>query len=162
MTQFRVRIAGDDLVFSAAHFIVFADGTCERLHGHSHRVAAELAGPLDENQCVVDFLAVRAALKTIVGQLDHRTLLPADNPAIQLRRGPGEIEVRLADRRWVFPADDCLLLPIANTTAELLAEYVGGRLIEAIERQYGAAPSWTRIEISEGTGCQAAAEIGSP
>ena len=30
-----------------------------------------------------------------------------------------------ADRRWVFPSGDCRLLPVANTTAELLAAYIG-------------------------------------
>jgi len=54
MPKFHIRIAGDELVFDAAHFITAADG-CEHLHGHSYRVAIEVSGPLDEHQCVAIF-----------------------------------------------------------------------------------------------------------
>ena len=49
---------------------------CERLHGHNYRVWAEVEGPLDENQYVIDFIALRDALKTITDELDHHMLLP--------------------------------------------------------------------------------------
>ena len=45
MSDFHVRIADDDLVFSAAHFITLEGGACERLHGHTYRVAAEVYRP---------------------------------------------------------------------------------------------------------------------
>ena len=48
--QYHVRIAKEELVFSAAHFITFAGDVCERLHGHNYRLAVEVAGPLDENR----------------------------------------------------------------------------------------------------------------
>ena len=50
--------------FQRGHFITFG-GTCERLHGHNYHVAAEVAGPLDENHLVIDFLLVRAKLREI-------------------------------------------------------------------------------------------------
>ena len=59
MEHYHVRIAKDYLVFSAAHFITYDGDVCERLHGHNYRVAAEVAGPLDENHYVVDFIALR-------------------------------------------------------------------------------------------------------
>ena len=41
----------------------------------------------------------------------------------------------LPDREWLFPRDDCVLLPIENTTAELLARYIAGkRLLEDLKR----------------------------
>ena len=58
-----VRITKDYLVFSAAHFITYAGDICERLHGHNYRVQAELEGPLDENQYVIDFIVLRDTLK---------------------------------------------------------------------------------------------------
>jgi 6-pyruvoyltetrahydropterin/6-carboxytetrahydropterin synthase len=155
MPKFHIRLARDDLVFSAGHFITLQDGVCERLHGHSYGVAAEVYGPLDENQCVVDFRAAHDALRRIIGELDHRMLLPTGHPAIQVHRLAAEVEVRFADRRWLFPPDDCLLLPVANTTTELLAEYVGRRLFEALKGQCGVSPGRVRIEIGEGTGCSA-------
>ena len=159
MPRFHIRIAGDDMTFSAGHFIAMADGQCERLHGHTYRVAAEVTGPLDADQCVVDFVALRNALKAIVAELDHRMLLPTEHPTIRAVSRAGEIEVAFADRRWVFPADDCLLLPVANTTTEMLAHYVGGRLLAALGALGGNTPSRVRIEIGEGGGAAAVCEL---
>jgi 6-pyruvoyltetrahydropterin/6-carboxytetrahydropterin synthase len=154
MPQFHIRIAGDDLTFSAAHFITL-DGTCERLHGHTYRVVAEVFGPLDGCQCVVDFVAVRNLLKAIVAELDHRVLLPTQNAAICVSSHGGEVKAVFADRRWTFPEGDCLLLPIANTTTESLAQYVGERLTAALPCLSGSSVHRLRIEIAEGTGCAA-------
>jgi 6-pyruvoyltetrahydropterin/6-carboxytetrahydropterin synthase len=147
--HYRVRVAKDYLVFSAAHFITFDGGTCERLHGHNYRVAAEVAGPLDENHYVVDFIALRDALRLIVDELDHRMLLPTEHPLIRVSTDEREVVAMFEDRRWVFPRGDCLLLPVANTTSELLARYIGLRLAEALEKRCGARPAWLQIEVDE-------------
>jgi 6-pyruvoyltetrahydropterin/6-carboxytetrahydropterin synthase len=154
MPDFHIRVAGDDLVFCAGHFITLDDGVCEHLHGHTYRVVAEVFGPLDDSQCVVDFVAVRNALKTILAELDHRVLLPKKHAAIRVASQSSAIEVAFADRRWVFPQDDCVLLPVANTTNEMLAQYVGERLAAAMK-----SLSHVRIEIGEGTGCSAVCDL---
>ena len=160
MPDFQIRVAGDDLTFSAGHFISFEGGGCERLHGHTYRVAAEVFGPLNASQYVLDFAVVRDALKSIIAELDHRVLLPTQNTAIHVSSQAGQIEVTFAGRRWAFPEDDCLLLPIANTTTEALAQYVGERLAAAIKSACCIAPDRMRIEISEGTGCAAICDWG--
>ena len=126
---YRVRVTKDYLVFSAAHFITFAGSICERLHGHNYRVEAEIHGPLDENHYVIDFIALGHALKAIVDELDHHMLLPTQHTQIAVTEADQEVEVTFEDRRWVFPRQDCILLPVANTTTELLARYIGQRLI---------------------------------
>jgi 6-pyruvoyltetrahydropterin/6-carboxytetrahydropterin synthase len=156
--DFHIRVAGDDLAFSAGHFITLENGDCERLHGHTYRVAAEVFGPLDACQCVVDFLAVRSAMKDILAELDHRVLLPAQHPAIRLSLQAAEVEAMFADRRWVFPKDDCLLLPVANTTTEALARYIGERLTAALGL-HGDSINRVQIELSEGTGCAAICDL---
>lgn len=148
MEHFHVRLSHDDLVFSAAHFITYAGQNCERLHGHNYRVSAEVHGPLDENHYVVDFLVVRQALRELLTAWDHAVLLPTQHPQIQLAVGQREVEARFHDRRWVFPRDDCRLLPLANTTAELLAADLGGRLRLRLESQ-GCRPTQLRIELEE-------------
>src|SRR5437868_4670422 len=82
---YHVRVEKDYLVFSAAHFITFDGSVCERLHGHNYRVAAEVEGPLDENHYVIDFLALRDAVRSIVADLDHFMLLPTGHPTIQVQ-----------------------------------------------------------------------------
>jgi 6-pyruvoyltetrahydropterin/6-carboxytetrahydropterin synthase len=159
MSPFHVRIAGDALIFSAAHFITFAGDTCEPLHGHNYRVAAEVWGPLDENQYVVDFLALDETLKTVLGELDHAVLLPTGHPAIRVAAGEEEVEVRFQRRRWVFPRADCRLLPVANTTAELLGQYIGERLLAELVSRGVPWPHRLRIEVEESPGRQAVCEI---
>jgi 6-pyruvoyltetrahydropterin/6-carboxytetrahydropterin synthase len=131
--SYRVRLGKDYLVFSAAHFITYDGSVCERLHGHNYRVEAEVVGPLDENHYVIDFIVLRDSLHAIVQELDHRMLLPTGHRQIEVTAGDTEVEVKFEDRRWVFPRGDCLLLPIPNTTAELLARYIGHCLIQRME-----------------------------
>ncbi|HJQ80919.1 MAG TPA: 6-carboxytetrahydropterin synthase [Lacipirellulaceae bacterium] len=139
-------------VFSAAHFITFGPA-CERLHGHNYRVAAEFHGPLDENHLVIDFLLVRAKLREIVAQLDHYVLLPTQHPQLKVEDNGREVIATLGERRWIFPSGDCRLLPMANTTAEMLAAHIGRQLIAALE-EHGATLEYAtlehiRIEVDE-------------
>jgi 6-pyruvoyltetrahydropterin/6-carboxytetrahydropterin synthase len=143
---YHVRIAKDRLVFSAAHFITYNGDVCERLHGHNYHVAAELHGPLDANSYVVDFIAVRDALQQIVDELDHRVLLPTQHPTIKVAEHGSEIVATHGEKRWHFPAGDCVLLPVANTTAELLARYIAGKLLLALAGRTPTPP--TRLEVA--------------
>ena len=160
MEQYHVRISKDDLVFSAAHFITFQGDLCERLHGHDYRVAAEVHGPLDVNHYVIDFVALHDALEAILQELDHHVLLPTGHPRIGLTADEREVEVGFADRRWVFPRSDCALLPVANTTTELLAAHIARRLLDELETGFGTRPPRVRIEVDEGYGQRAVCELG--
>ena len=147
--SYHVRIAKEYLVFSAAHFITFDGDICERLHGHNYRVAAEWHGALDENHYVVDFIALRDALRTILDELDHFVLLPTEHPKIRVTASDTSVEATFAERRWLFPRGDCKLLPVANTTAELLAQYIGQRLLTAMADAKGVRPMRLVIEVDE-------------
>lgn len=150
-TKYRVRVTKDHLVFSAAHFITFNGNVCERLHGHNWQVAVEVAGPLDENSYVFDFIALRDALQQIVNELDHRMLLPTRHPRIHVTESAREVEVTFEERRWIFPREDCILLPIENTTAELLAAWIGARLRAQIASR-AASLTELRVEVEENFG----------
>lgn len=155
--MFRVRVTKDHLVFSAGHFITFAGTICERLHGHNWRVACEVAGPLDENAYVFDFIALRDALQAIVHRLDHRVLLPIRHAMISVREsthdGQPEVEARFENRRWIFPAEDCVLLPIDNTTAERIAEWIAGELAPVLKQHPGGKLlEELQIEVEENFG----------
>ncbi len=132
---FEASVTKDCLVFSAAHFITFNGNICERLHGHNWRMDVSVSGDLDENGYVFDFIALRDACQTIVAELDHRVLLPANHSAIHVQTSLDgrEVTCRFGDRRWVFPQEDCCILPIANTTAELIAEWAAERLTTALK-----------------------------
>ncbi len=129
--SYQVRIAKAEHVFSSGHFITFG-GHCERLHGHNYHVSAEVSGPLDDNHLVIDFLLVRDKLREIAQWLDHYMLLPTEHPQIHVSDDGREVTVTYEDRRWIFPSGDCRLLPVPNTTSEMLARWIGGRLHAAL------------------------------
>lgn len=160
--MFTVRLEKEQHVFSAAHFITYDGGVCERLHGHNYRVAVEVEGPLDENQYVIDFIALRDEVQRLIGEWDHRMLLPLHHPLIRVEAGEREVEAVFTPdgRRWVFPVGDCALLPVSNTTAERLAELLAARLQEAIVARTGRAPGRLRVAIDENHGQWGICELG--
>lgn len=152
--MFQVKLAKQQFTFSAAHFITYAGDVCEPLHGHNYEVEAVIDGPLDENEYVVDFIAARDALIEITRQLDHRVLLPTQHSMIQVSEEAGEVTARFQDRRWIFPQADCVLLPVVNTTAERLAEWIGGQLLAALDEKCGFKPTALEISVDECQGQQ--------
>lgn len=144
---YHVRIAKAEHVFSAGHFITFAD-QCERLHGHNYHVSAEVHGPLDKDQLVIDFIFVRDKLREIVTSLDHYMLLPESHPLIRVVDDGREVTATFAERRWVFPHGECRILPVPNTTAEMLARYIGMQLQAAIAAN-GYPVDSLQVEVDE-------------
>ena len=136
--RFRINLLKHQLTFSAAHFITFGDNVCERLHGHNYAVRCEIKGNLNEHGYVVDFVAAARDLAVFTSELDHHVLLPTQHPTITVVRHEHEVTAHFEQRRWVFPVDDCKLLPIDNTTAERLAEYLASQLV-AINPDWGSA-----------------------
>jgi 6-pyruvoyltetrahydropterin/6-carboxytetrahydropterin synthase len=157
--NYRVRLTKDYLVFSAAHFITFNGNVCERLHGHNYRVTAEVFGPLDENHYVIDFIALRDTLHAIVLEFDHHVLLPTEHPLIRVTADETSVEAAFEDRRWVFPRGDCVLLPVPNTTAELVARHIGNRLLDELAARKTPRPHRVTIEVDECEGQSAVCEI---
>ncbi len=156
--RFKVRVTKDHLVFCSGHFISYEGDRCERLHGHNYRTAVEVEGDLDENHYVFDFIALKNCTKAIVDELDHRMMLPTGNRFIKVEVGPASVHVRYRDREWLFPRGDCVLLPIENTTAELLARWIGQRLLDDLQRQHNYRPQVLRVEVEENIGQSATYE----
>lgn len=159
--SFSVRVSGDELVFSVAHFITYGGGTCESLHGHDFHVAVEVQGPLDADHCVIDFVELRGHIQKIVADLDHRILIPTEHPKIRVISDPaeGQINVQFEDRRWSFPERDCRLLPVPNTTAERLAQYIGHQLRNALPSDASRHITALGVEVRESRGHQATAQL---
>nr|WP_303652809.1 6-carboxytetrahydropterin synthase [Paludisphaera mucosa] len=147
------------MVFSSGHFITFDGDHCERIHGHNYRAAVEVDGDLDANSYVVDFIALRDMTRAITDELDHRMLLPAESPLIRVAAEGPNLVARYGDRFWSFPSDECVVLPIANTTSELLARYIAERLLDAMKERGWSAPRAIRVEVEECFGQSAEVEL---
>jgi 6-pyruvoyltetrahydropterin/6-carboxytetrahydropterin synthase len=85
-------------------------------------------------------------------------MLPTRSRHILLQEEGPNIRVTYRDRYWSFPREECALVPIANTTAELLADYIAGRLLDAMSARGWNSPRVLRVEVEESFGQSAQVE----
>lgn len=149
---FHVRVTKDHLTFCSGHFITYEGHQCERLHGHNYKVAVEVSGPLDDNHYVFDFIALKRFTQQVSDELDHRMMLPTKSRQIKVETVGDQVNVSFEKKRWSFPLDDCVLLPIENTTAELLAQYIAGRLRKSLLSECKFSPTTLSVEVEESHG----------
>jgi len=152
--DFSVSVTKDNLVFSSAHFITFAGHRCESLHGHNYRARATVEGSLDqETWFVFDFVVLKRLMKELCDEIDHKVLLPLENPKIQVTEEGDAVSVAVEGKpRYRFPRIDCALLPVPNTTVEMLAELLAGRLRKQLEQMGARNLTAIEIEVEENFG----------
>jgi 6-pyruvoyltetrahydropterin/6-carboxytetrahydropterin synthase len=133
-SSFRVQVSKDYLVFASAHFITFKGHECETLHGHNYRVGVAVEGAVEaETLFVLDFSVLKQIVRKLVDRIDHKVLLPTLNPKLAFREDGDRIAVDyFGQPTYVFPKRDCALLPIPNSTAEMLAQYLGSQVREEL------------------------------
>ena len=152
--EFRVSVTKDYLVFASAHFITFAGHRCEGLHGHNYRVRVTVDGALDEESWFVfDFVILKKIMRKLCDEIDHKVLLPLENPKIQLTEEGESVKVAYEGKpRYVFPKNDCALLPLPNTTVEMLAELLTTRLRSELESIGARGLTAVEMEVEENFG----------
>jgi len=142
--EFSVTVAKDYLVFASAHFITFAGHRCEGLHGHNYRTRVTLEGALvDETWFVFDFVELKHLMRE----------LPLENPKIQVVEEGDAVTVAYEGKpRYRFPRSDCALLPVPNTTVEMLAELLAARLRAKLEAMGARGLTAIEMEVEENFG----------
>jgi len=152
--EFHVSVTKDYLVFASAHFITFAGHRCEGLHGHNYRAGVTVEGELDdESWFVFDFVVIKRIMRALCDEIDHKVLLPLENPKLQIAEQGESITVAYEGTpRYVFPKTDCSLLPIPNTTVEMLAELLAGRFRAELEKMGARGLTAIEMEIEENFG----------
>jgi 6-pyruvoyltetrahydropterin/6-carboxytetrahydropterin synthase len=153
-SSFRVQVSKDYLVFASAHFITFRGHQCETLHGHNYRVGVAVEGSVD-SEClfVLDFSVLKQITRRLVDQVDHKVLLPTLNPKLALREEGDRVTVEyFGIPTYVFPKRDCALLPIPNSTAEMLAQYLGTQVREELTRSGYRHLTLLELEVEENFG----------
>ncbi len=167
---YGVRVSKEYFNFGSAHFLIFADGTREELHGHNYRVRVALSGDVGPGDMVIDFIKLKPIVRRCCDSRHHLTLLPHQNERLRLEtRGETVEAVYLPPtgdpERFAFPARDVKLLPIPNTSTECLARLLGGWILDAIEAELPDATVQSfQIEVEESSGqCGSwAVELGKP
>jgi 6-pyruvoyltetrahydropterin/6-carboxytetrahydropterin synthase len=143
-----LEIDKERLGFAAAHFSILDTGS-ERIHGHNYRVALRARGTVRADGTVVDFAALKDAVRAECELLDHRMLLPGECPSVSIVEGDdGHVEVREGARRFAFPLAEVCILPVPNTTCECLAAYLVGR----VRARLGELPVRLEVGVEESPG----------
>ena len=155
-----LALAKEDFKFSVAHFTLFDPESAETLHGHNYRVEIELTGAeLDAAGLLVDVDELKRAARALCARLDDRVLLPEASPWLEIRRDGGDVVCRFGPRTYRFPAGEVALLPLANTSMELLARWFWEGLAPGLP-----AGRVTRlavaVEETSGQACRYAAPVG--
>lgn len=127
-----VSVERQRLRFAAGHFATFAD-ELEPIHGHNYDVIVEVRGALTDESWVVDFSLLKRLTREVCEQLDHKFLLQMESRVLSIRDCGAHFEVQYKDELpYRLPKRDVAQLPIDNSTAERLAEYIAGQLVERL------------------------------
>lgn len=127
----HVTVEGVRLRFAAAHMATLGD-ELEPLHGHNYEVRCRVEGDLTGDRWVIDFSVIKRLVREACESLDHRFLLQRNSTLLDIEEGQDSWTVRLGGRVYTFPATDVAALPIENTTAELLAQWLWERVAAGV------------------------------
>ena len=142
--RWSIRIDKEYLKFYAAHFLIFPDGSAERLHGHNYRVTVRIDARLSPHGLVLDFKQVKPVIRELVDELDEHWLVPGEHPELRVvERADEHVEVHYRERRYAAPRADVIVLPINNTSAENFAALLGRRLRARLAERFPDV--WIRV-----------------
>jgi 6-pyruvoyltetrahydropterin/6-carboxytetrahydropterin synthase len=151
--RFRLVLAKEDFKFSVAHFTVFSPEKAELLHGHNYQVTVELSGSdVGELGLLADLGRVKSEIRRLCRGLDSRTLLPAACPLLTWEHRDGAVEVAYGERRYRIPEAEVVLLPLANSSMELLARHLWRQLAPSLA---GTAIEHLAVSVEESAGQRA-------
>lgn len=158
---FTLRLAKEDFKFSVAHFTVFGAEEGEALHGHNYRVTVEVAGHgLDELGLLVPVARLKQSIRAACRRLDDKTLIPERCPHLEIDIDGDVAVVRFAGRTYTLPAAEVRLLPLENTTIELLARLLWEELAPEL-RELPVHRLAVTVDETAGQGCRYEAALGA-
>ena len=146
--QRHVTVEGVRLRFAAAHMATLGE-ELEPLHGHNYVIRCRVEGTLTSDGWVIDFSEVKRVVREACQSLDHRFLLQRDSRLLDVTEDAEGWLIRFGARSYRFPATDVVALPLENTTAELLAEWIAGRVLEALREGDHSNVTRLAVEVEE-------------
>ena len=157
-----VTVERQRLRFAAGHFATFAD-ELEPIHGHNYDVFVEVRGSLTAESWVVDFSLLKRLTREVCETLDHKFLLQMASKTLSIQDDGAHYQIQYRDQPpYRLPKHDVAALPIDNTTAERLAEYIAGQLAQSLAAQPGLSLATLRVGVEEMPGQAAWFEMALP
>ena len=154
MESWTIRLEKEYFKFSCAHFLIFPDGSKERLHGHNYHVSVDITGDLTDRGLVIDFNLAKPVVREICDELDEHWLIPGEHPELKYeRRDDGHTAVVYRDANYLVPSDEVIVLPFDNSSAENLATWFGRELLERLTARFGESKvRRLRVAVAETPG----------
>ncbi|MDE0891181.1 MAG: 6-carboxytetrahydropterin synthase [Planctomycetota bacterium] len=154
MESWSIELEKEYFKFSAAHFLIFPDGSAERLHGHNYRVFIEVDASLSEHGLVIDFKEIKPVIRELLDSLDERFLIPGEHPVLTYSLREDDVcEIRYLDRYYAAPIEDVLVLPMNNTSSENLASWIGREVLRLLTERFGEVQTRElRVAVEETSG----------
>lgn len=116
--------------FSASHLLP-GHKRCGVLHGHTYALHIKVFGKQDDSGFIIDFYAVKQALRELAECLDHKMLIPQNNTHVTIT--DDDVNIVFEGKRYLLPRQDCMVLPLENITVEFLAGYLIKELCKKID-----------------------------
>jgi len=150
------RVAVDEGAAADGADLAVAEEAAERRGAcvTPERVGVMVEGGVDE-EClfVLDFSVLKRIVRKLVDEIDHKVLLPTQNSKLGFRETDGALTVDYFGKpTYVFPRTDCALLPIPNTTAEMLAQYLGTAAHQELIKEGYTHLTLLELEVEENYG----------
>lgn len=163
MNSWSITLNKEYFKFSCAHFLIFPDGSKERLHGHNYQVTVEIEGDLTDEGLVIDFIDAKPVVRELCDTLDEHWIVPTEHPELHIEDlDDGHTSVTYRDCRYLAPTAELMKLPINNSSVENLATWFGNTLHERMVERFGATQvRRLRVAISETSGQSGAFEYRS-
>jgi 6-pyruvoyltetrahydropterin/6-carboxytetrahydropterin synthase len=157
-SSISLHLFKQNLKFSSAHFLIFNENQAERLHGHNYQVELDVFAlsslKLGDQGLgyLIDFGALKKEMKRLVDLWDEHVLLPALHPEMKISDfNETTYKVEFRDRIYAFPKKEVVLLPIVNTSVELLSCQLSDNLYPFLS-QYPIESYHIRVEETPGQG----------
>jgi 6-pyruvoyltetrahydropterin/6-carboxytetrahydropterin synthase len=151
--DYSIKVYKQYFNFAAGHFLVFKDGTREPLHGHNYRVMIKGNSNKLESDMVFDFLDIKPIVREVCDSLDHKVLLPSENPQLLLSEEDNNYKIETPDKSYFsLPKSDVKILPIPNTSAERLAVYLAYEIKSLVKQRFNFVFSSLEVEVEETPG----------
>lgn len=183
-TQFSIYLSKDTFKFNASHFVAYPGFRERlHGHNYRVAIKLLGSHEIGRDGYVLDFGCVKSIAKKVCKEMNEYFIVPTLSDALTItideghedemcrecnqndsdepeekkleRIYPGSVTILCEDgSRFVFPRQDCLLLPIMHSTCEELAIYVYGQLLKGLNRDYleGRGVTAMEVTVSEATG----------
>jgi 6-pyruvoyltetrahydropterin/6-carboxytetrahydropterin synthase len=144
--MYGIHLAKEPFKFSVSHFTIFSSEHAERLHGHNYQVSVSISvGEVDAKiGLAFDFNLVKPMIRKICDSMDERILIPEKSPFLKIQKEGTQVRVQFNAKKYEFPVEDTIFLPLVNVTTEELARYVG----ENLRAGMTALPGWSKMQIN--------------